>query len=97
MKHDLQPYTLLFQAYMELRAIERREQRVSVFNGEVVENRSEETGNHVKRVGEYSYLLAKKYGFDEETAELLRFASPMHDDLRFSIHASQCLLITIIV
>ena len=40
MKHDLQPYTRLFQAYTELRAIERREQRVSVFNGEVVENRS---------------------------------------------------------
>jgi len=55
-------------------------QREVIFTlGEVVENRSEETGNHVKRVGEYSYLLAKKYGFDEETAELLRFASPMHD------------------
>ncbi len=55
-------------------------QREVIFTlGEVVETRSEETGNHVKRVGEYSYLLAKKYGFDEETAELLRFASPMHD------------------
>ena len=55
-------------------------QREVIFTlGEVVENRSEDTGNHVKRVGEYSYLLAKKYGFDEETAELLRFASPMHD------------------
>lgn len=55
-------------------------QREVIFTlGEVVENRSEETGNHVKRVGEYCYLLARKYGFDEETAELLRFASPMHD------------------
>ena len=50
MKHDLQPYTGLFQAYTELRAIERREQRVSVLNGEVVENRSIMTGGAAARV-----------------------------------------------
>lgn len=47
--------------------------------GEIVEFRSKETANHVSRVAEYSYLLAKEYGLSEEEASLLRMASPMHD------------------
>ena len=47
--------------------------------GEIAETRSKETGNHVKRVAEYSKLLALKLGLDEQTAEMLKLASPMHD------------------
>jgi response regulator RpfG family c-di-GMP phosphodiesterase len=47
--------------------------------GEVVETRSKETAQHVKRVAEYSYLLAVRAGLSEEKAQLLRMASPMHD------------------
>lgn len=47
--------------------------------GEVGEIRSKETGNHVKRVAEYSYVLALGLGLEVEEAELLRTASPMHD------------------
>jgi response regulator RpfG family c-di-GMP phosphodiesterase len=47
--------------------------------GEIAETRSKETGNHVKRVAEYSKLLALKLGIDEQTAEMLKLASPMHD------------------
>lgn len=47
--------------------------------GEIGETRSKETGNHVKRVAEYSYLLARLKGLDHEEAELLKIASPMHD------------------
>lgn len=47
--------------------------------GEIAEHRSQETGNHVKRVAEYSKLLALKSGLPEDEAELLRLASPMHD------------------
>jgi response regulator RpfG family c-di-GMP phosphodiesterase len=47
--------------------------------GGVIETRSEETGHHVKKVAEYSKLLALKYGLGEEKAELIRQASPMHD------------------
>jgi response regulator RpfG family c-di-GMP phosphodiesterase len=43
------------------------------------ETRSQETGLHVKRVSEYSYLLAKLIGLSEEEATLLKEASPMHD------------------
>jgi response regulator RpfG family c-di-GMP phosphodiesterase len=47
--------------------------------GEVIESRSRETGNHVRRVAEMSYLLARKAGLGEKEADLLRLASPMHD------------------
>jgi response regulator RpfG family c-di-GMP phosphodiesterase len=47
--------------------------------GSIGESRSKETGNHVKRVAEYSKILALAYGMSEDEAELLRTASPMHD------------------
>jgi PAS domain S-box-containing protein len=55
-------------------------QREIIFTmGTIGESRSKETGNHVKRVAEYSYLLAKLSGLKEEEYELLKQASPMHD------------------
>jgi len=47
--------------------------------GEIGETRSKETGNHVKRVAEYSRQLALLSGLPCEQAELLKMASPMHD------------------
>jgi len=47
--------------------------------GEVGETRSQETGNHVRRVAEYAKLLGKLYGLEEEQIKLLYSASPMHD------------------
>ncbi|MDW0111290.1 HD domain-containing phosphohydrolase [Sporosarcina aquimarina] len=47
--------------------------------GEIGESRSQETGNHVKRVALYSYKLAQLAGVSESQALQLRYASPMHD------------------
>ena len=47
--------------------------------GAIGESRSKETGNHVKRVAEYSKILALGLGMDKDEAELLKQASPMHD------------------
>lgn len=47
--------------------------------GEVAEARSQELGNHVKRVSKYVKLLALKCGLHEEEAELISMASPVHD------------------
>lgn len=47
--------------------------------GSIAETRSKETGNHVNRVAEYSKIFALRLGFGEETAELIKQASPMHD------------------
>lgn len=47
--------------------------------GEAIETRSKETGNHVRRVAEYSYLIAIGLGMTEKEAEILKVASPLHD------------------
>jgi len=55
-------------------------QREVVFTmGAIAEQRSKETGNHVKRVAEYSLILARLYGLSIEESILLKNASPMHD------------------
>lgn len=55
-------------------------QREVIFTmGSICENRSKETGNHVRRVTLYSEVFAKHYGLDKEDVLLLKEASPMHD------------------
>jgi putative two-component system response regulator len=55
-------------------------QREIVFTmGSIGEQRSKETGNHVKRVALYSEVLAMHYGLDNKEVQLLKEASPMHD------------------
>jgi response regulator RpfG family c-di-GMP phosphodiesterase len=71
--HDI---TDLMVAQEEIRETQRD---VVYTMGAIGETRSKETGNHVKRVAEYSKVLALHYGLDIEEAELLKMASPMHD------------------
>lgn len=59
--------------------IEETQKELILRLGEIGETRSLETGNHVKRVAEYSGLLAQKAGLSEQDAALLHLASPMHD------------------
>lgn len=59
--------------------IEETQKEIIFTMGEIGESRSKETGNHVKRVAEYSYILARGIGIPEEEAEVLKMASPMHD------------------
>ncbi|MDB5056422.1 MAG: hypothetical protein JWM44_4472 [Bacilli bacterium] len=59
--------------------IETTQKEIIFTLGEIAETRSEETGYHVKRVAEYSKILALGYGMSENEAELIRMASPMHD------------------
>ena len=47
--------------------------------GEVIESRSQETANHVRRVAAYSALLGEKYGLGPEDILVLEAAAPMHD------------------
>lgn len=59
--------------------IEDTQKEVVFTMGAIGESRSKETGNHVKRVAEYSKVLALHYGLKECDAEMLKQASPMHD------------------
>lgn len=43
------------------------------------ESRSQETANHVRRVGLLAAMLGRLYGLDEKTCELLNYAAPLHD------------------
>jgi response regulator RpfG family c-di-GMP phosphodiesterase len=55
-------------------------QRETIFTfAEFGELRSKETGQHVKRVAEFSHLFAIKSGMSADKAELLKLAAPMHD------------------
>jgi len=47
--------------------------------GKAAEFRSEETGNHIVRVGYYSRILAEQLGLAREEQELIFLTSPLHD------------------
>lgn len=47
--------------------------------GEIAENRSVETGYHVRRVGEISALLGERCGLSSKEVDTLRLAASMHD------------------
>lgn len=46
---------------------------------DTVETRSKESGNHVRRVAEFSRLLGLLYGLSEKEGDVLFQASPLHD------------------
>ncbi len=65
---------------IRLRELIKESQReLSYILGEAVEKRSKETGSHVKRVANFSFLLALKYGLSHYDAEKIKLASPLHD------------------
>ncbi len=43
------------------------------------ESRSQETANHVRRVGLLAAMLGHLHGLDAKTCELLNYAAPLHD------------------
>lgn len=45
----------------------------------VAEFRDADTGEHIERVSRTSQLIAGSLGLDDEQAELIKYASPMHD------------------
>ncbi|MGB3210440.1 MAG: HD domain-containing phosphohydrolase [Desulforhopalus sp.] len=61
------------------REIINTQKEIVCIMGEIGETRSKETGYHVRRVAEYSRLLAIGSGLSTEEAELIHMASPMHD------------------
>nr|WP_320115877.1 HD domain-containing phosphohydrolase [uncultured Desulfuromonas sp.] len=82
-KRQRQEYDELQRRLMEVQELQKEiqdTQKEVIFTmGAIGESRSKETGNHVKRVAEYSFLLAMYYGLPEEEAAMLKQASPMHD------------------
>jgi len=61
------------------REIEDTQREILYMLGEAVETRSKETGSHVRRVAEYSSLMARLVGLPDRDVELILLASPLHD------------------
>ncbi len=43
------------------------------------EYKDPETGNHIRRIGEYAQLVAKELGWSKERQKLMYLAAPLHD------------------
>lgn len=46
---------------------------------QIIENKSENTGQHVKRVAEYTEVLCRSMGYDEEESWKISLAAMLHD------------------
>ena len=49
------------------------------------EYKDPETGNHIRRIGEYAGLIAAEFGWSEKRQEMIRLAAPLHDGGKIGI------------
>ena len=59
--------------------IRNREEQIALHLISASGYRDEETGQHIKRIGLYGAILAKKIGWSQEMIDYIRVAGPMHD------------------
>ncbi len=59
--------------------IQNREYETLMVLGKAAEYKDVDTANHTTRVANYSKILAKHYGMDEEFQKIIFYASPFHD------------------
>lgn len=74
-------YIMEYGGYIQEQADEtnRIQEEMIMSFAEITENKSGQTGQHIKRVSEYSRILATQLGLDPERVETIRIASTMHD------------------
>jgi putative two-component system response regulator len=72
---------LILEQIVQERTQELKSTRLSIIQrlSLAAEFRDHETGNHIIRMSNYSALLARKVGFDDQRCELILNAAPMHD------------------
>lgn len=59
--------------------LEDSQREIVYILGDAVEHRSRETGQHLRRVAEISFLLARASGLSPHESALIREAAPLHD------------------
>ena len=74
-------YIFEYGTYLQEKADQtnRIQEEMIMSFAEITENKSEQTGKHVRRVAEYTKIMAEEMGMDKDSANLLRLASTMHD------------------
>ncbi|QLG89795.1 DUF3369 domain-containing protein [Chitinibacter bivalviorum] len=70
---------LVFEALYTKENIQETQKELLLVIGDAIEQRSKETGMHVRRVALMCELLARKLGQSPEYCETIRYASPLHD------------------
>ncbi len=58
---------------------QQSQEQVTLAFAEITEAKSGQTGQHVKRVSEYTRVIAEAMGYDDQTVNDMRVASMMHD------------------
>ncbi len=61
------------------RESQQAQEQVTLAFAEITEAKSGQTGQHVKRVSEYTRVIAEAMGFDHKIVDEMRVASMMHD------------------
>ena len=74
-------YIMEYGGYIQERADEtnRIQEEMIMSFAEITENKSGQTGQHIKRVSEYSRIIAGQLSLSPEQVEKIRIASTMHD------------------
>ena len=79
----LRLFACLFEygTYLQKKADEtnRIQEEIIVSFAEITENKSGQTGQHIRRVAEYSKILAGQLGMSDEEVQKIGLASTMHD------------------
>ncbi|WP_348945555.1 HD domain-containing phosphohydrolase [Chitinibacter sp. FCG-7] len=70
---------LIFESLYTKENIQETQKELLLVIGDAIEQRSKETGMHVRRVALMCELLAQKLGMSAEFCETIRYASPLHD------------------
>jgi putative two-component system response regulator len=65
--------------YERTKEIRLREEEITLHLVAASEFRDEDTGSHIRRIGQYAAAVARALGWDESDVEILRLAAPMHD------------------
>jgi response regulator RpfG family c-di-GMP phosphodiesterase len=59
--------------------IQKSRQELVYILSETIEKRSPDKSNHVRRISEMAYLMAKKSGLSESMCKRIKLAAPLHD------------------
>ena len=65
--------------YVKDMELEKAQNELIYMMSELSDKHCEVTKNHVKRVAEYSCLMARLLGYDEQRAKMIKLAAAMHD------------------
>lgn len=61
------------------RELHEEQENLTFSLSQIIENKSENTGQHVRRVSEYTRILCRSLGYDEEECRTISLAATMHD------------------